>query len=246
MTNNDIRRKITPLEEAAKTARELGDEDMFQAIEKKPQDAKVEHAGARPIGSQLDSAIAKASNKNAELEKNANKWNSQKKNSTGCKPEAMETDKKVTTLRAEALAAARTHEGQKLSTRDYFEKIAKGPAAAKEPSQDEEKEGLPPIELEPSAVIKQFEDRKEDVQMGNAGQCTRTENREDIEKRWTNEETRNKKKRSSKKSWPTRRDTTVEQLRFFNTGGTDKGVEDDETPSNKKLGATQKGPSKGC
>ena len=51
----DTRRKITLLEEAAKTARELGDEDMLQAI--------VEHADARPIGAQLDSAIATAAKK---------------------------------------------------------------------------------------------------------------------------------------------------------------------------------------
>ena len=68
-TNNDTRRKITPLEEAAKTARELGDEDMLQAIEKKLQDAKVEHADARPVGTRLDSAIAMAAKRNAELEK---------------------------------------------------------------------------------------------------------------------------------------------------------------------------------
>ena len=68
-TNNDTRRKITLLEEAAKTARELGDEDMLQATEKKLQEANVEHADARPIGAQLDSAIAIAAKKNAELEK---------------------------------------------------------------------------------------------------------------------------------------------------------------------------------
>ena len=66
-TNNDTRRKVTLLEEAAKTARELGDEDMLHSIEKKLQDAKVEHADARPIGAQLDSAIAIAAKKNAAV-----------------------------------------------------------------------------------------------------------------------------------------------------------------------------------
>ena len=53
--------------------------------------------------------------------------------------EAMEADKKVTTLRAEALTAAHTQEGQKLSPRDYFEKIAKGLAAVKESLKEGEK-----------------------------------------------------------------------------------------------------------
>ena len=63
MTNNDTRRKITPLEEGTKTARELGDEDTLQAIEKKLQDEKMEHGDARPIGAQPDSATAIAAKK---------------------------------------------------------------------------------------------------------------------------------------------------------------------------------------
>ena len=91
-------------------------------------------------------------------------------------------------MRAEALTAARTQEGQKLSPRDYFEKIAKGLAAVKESLKEGEKEVFSPIESELSEVIKQFEDGKEDVQMGNAGQNTQTECGEDVEKRWTNAE----------------------------------------------------------
>ena len=106
-TNNDTRRKITLLEEAAKTARELGDEDMLQAIEKKLQDAKVEHADARPIGAQLDSAIAIAAKKNAELEKQRDRVERAQEKLNRLQAEAMEVDKKVTTLRAEAPTAAR-------------------------------------------------------------------------------------------------------------------------------------------
>ena len=160
----------------------------MQAVEKKLQDAKVEHADARPIGAQLDSAIAIAANKNAELEKQREQVRRAQEKLNRLQAGAMEADKKVTTLRAEALTAARTQEGQKLSPRDYFEKIAKGVAAVKESLKEGEKEVLSPIELELSEVIKQFEDGKEDVQMGNVVQNTQTEYWEDAEKRWTNAE----------------------------------------------------------
>ena len=118
-TNNDTRRKITRLEEATKTARELGDEDMLQAIEKKLQ--------------------VKAAKKNAELEKQREQVERAQEKLNRLQAEAMEADKKVTTLRAEALTSARTQEGQKLSPRDYFEKIAKGLAVVKESLKEGEK-----------------------------------------------------------------------------------------------------------
>ena len=113
-------------------------------------------------------------------------------------------------MRAEALTTARTQEGQKLSPRDYFEKIAKGLAAVKESLKEGEKEVLSPIEFELSKVIKQFEDGKEDVQMGNVVQNTQTEYWRTHKSAGQTRKTRNKKKQSSKKFWPTKRDATVE------------------------------------
>ena len=142
---------------------------MLQAIEKKLQDAKVEHADARPIGAELDSAIAMAAKKNAELEKQREQVERAQEKLNRLQAEAMEADKKVTTLRAEAFTAARTQEGQKLSPRDYFEKIAKGVAAVKESLKEGEKEVLSPIELELSEVIKTIRGRERGCANGQCG-----------------------------------------------------------------------------
>ena len=58
----------------------------------------------------------------------------------------------------------------------------------KESLKEGEKEVLSPIEFELSKVIKQFEDGKEDVQMGSVVQNTQTEDWEDAQKRWSNAE----------------------------------------------------------
>ena len=96
-TSNDTRRKITLLEEAATTARELGDEDMLWTIEKKLQDAKMEDADARSTGGQLDCAIAIAAKTNAKLEKQREQVERAQEKLNRLQAEATETDKKVTT-----------------------------------------------------------------------------------------------------------------------------------------------------
>ena len=87
-TNGDTRRKISPVEEA-----------------------KAEHADARPFGVQLDGALAIAARKSVELEKQLEHLERAQEKLDKLQAEATEADRKVSTLRAEALAAARPQDG---------------------------------------------------------------------------------------------------------------------------------------
>ena len=99
---------------------------MLVGIERKLHEAKAEDADARAIGAPLGGALAIAARKSVELEKQRGQVERAQEKLDNLQARATEADKKVSTLRAEALAAARPQDGRKLSPRDNFEKIAMG------------------------------------------------------------------------------------------------------------------------
>ena len=108
-TNNDTRRKITLLEEA-KTARELGDEDMLQAIENKTARRKGRTRRCTTNRSPTGQCNRDSGQENAELEKQREQMERALEKLNRLQAEAMEADKKVTNVEGSSThGRARAH-----------------------------------------------------------------------------------------------------------------------------------------